>query len=110
MKLTYREYDMAEEVCERMMEKNENEYIGTSKYFAAHHLWPTVEQMEALQVEEHFEEYFPFLFFYYTQKFDGQIKDNVNKYTDYQGAMKYIKDIMDRNIVFVDETDDEEED
>ena len=103
MRITYDEYDTLEEYCENFKKQNENELIGTDKYFPIQFIWPTVEQLEAVNVADNFEEYFPYLFFWYTQKLDDQLKDNPEEYQEYKEAMKYIKKLVDSNIEFVED-------
>lgn len=107
IKLTYDEYDRIEAVCERIKQINEETYPDEMRLFSGRYQYPTVEQVCTLNMEEHLEDFFLFLMYWYTQRFDNLFGEAKDEYKDYQESMAYIKKIIDRNIEFV---DDEEED
>ena len=103
MKITYDEYDEIEEICEKLNEENMMNNIGTNRYFDIRKRFPTIQQMEKADVKNNFEEYFIYLMFWYTQKFDGEFADDEEKLGEYKASMKYIKELIDSNIEFADD-------
>lgn len=102
MRITYDEYDKIEDICTKIYQDNETEQIGTADYFLALHNWPTVEQLEAVDVAHNMEQYFPYLMFWYTQRFDSQLESDYAEYEEYKKSMKYIQDLMTNQLEFVD--------
>lgn len=104
--LTYDEYDRIEEICSRIKKKNEEEFLEEDERIDGKHMFPTIEQLKDADVEGHVEDYFLYLMFWYTQKFDDVLKDDVVEYAKYKESMKYIKDIIEDQIEFLDDEED----
>ena len=109
IKLTYDEYDQIEEVCEQIKRINEDTYPDEMRLFSGRYQYPTVEQLCTLNVEDHIEDFFLFLMFWYTQKFDDLFTDSKDDYEDYKQSMRYIKQVIDRNVEFLEDDATEEE-
>ena len=105
MKLTYEEYDKLEEICEQIRRENEKPLfeVDEQKMFSIFLQRPTVAQMEEAHVKENFETFFPYLFFFYTQRLDSKLEDDADDYKEYRAAMDYIRKLMDENIEFADD-------
>lgn len=104
--LTYDEYDRIEEICSMIKQKNEEEFLEDEERIDGKHMYPTIEQLKAVNIEDHAEDYFLYLMYWYTQRFDDLLKNDAIEYGKYKEAMKYIKAIIDDQIEFI---DDEEE-
>lgn len=100
--ITYDEYDRIEEICSMIKQKNEEDFLEEDERIDGRHMFPTIEQLKAANVEERAEDYFLYLMFWYTQKFDDALKNDTLEYGKYKEAMKYIKNIIEDQIFFID--------
>lgn len=98
IKISYDQYDYIEEMCDRVNQKNESVNIGTPLYFSSVNNWPTIEQMEAMDLKNNLSQFLPFIMFWYTQKLDDKLLGN--DLEEYRKSMKYIQELMKENIEF----------
>ena len=97
MILTYDQYDRMEEACDRIRQTIEQHDSTDKKYFEPYTKWPTVAVLQEMDVEHHVDEFFPYLFFWYTQKF---APEEMSDSDEYRSSMKYIKKLIDRSVIF----------
>ena len=103
IEMTYAQYDEMEELCEKIYNKNENEYIDEDRRFNGRYQYPTVSELQKMKAEENIEKYFPYLFYYYTQDFSDKFAGMPSELKEYQASVKMIRDIMNKNIVFTED-------
>lgn len=100
IKMTYSEYDTMEAICDKIKEQSENSIPGAAGFFDFRNCWPKVEELKAINIEKNLKEYFPYVFFWYTQKLDEYFDKSSAEYAEYKEAMAYIRKIMMKNIEF----------
>lgn len=104
IKMTYDEYDRMEEICEHIRNENTDNIgdIDESKIYYVTMQRPTLNQLLKMDIENHLEDYFIYLFFYYTQNFDDELSGDIAEYEEYKEMKAYLKKVIDRNIEFID--------
>ena len=111
MKITYDEYDRMEEICDYMHEQMAEDVmdIDSDHIFYMTMQRPTLEQLKVMDIEHHFEDYFEYLFFYYTQDFTEELQGDLDELEEYKSMKAYLRSVFDKKIEFVDEDELEED-
>lgn len=101
--ITFENYDKEVAVCEQI-KKDADEQKKRSRYlFMYKTSFPTIHDMEQMDLEKNFSKYFVYLLFYY----DNDIPDLKNS-REYQASMKYLKNIFRDKVIFEDDDEDEQ--
>lgn len=108
--ITFEEYDALELACEEIRKENETTFYDDFRQFDGRVQFPTMEQMQAVQVESNFDKYFEYLFYFYTQDFEEELQNSPEDHHNYMESMAYIRRLMKDQLVFVDPEEDEAND
>ena len=102
MVITKKQYAQYLKACRRVDAAYDDHRLDAKKIrFTTKHQYPTVADLKLHKVEEHFEEYFPYLL-YYENIYETE-KD------DFRFARAYIKILMKRHLRFLDDIVEESE-
>ena len=98
-KLTFNEYDEIEEKCDRLMASLSTDEIDLRNLL---NLFPTVEELEKIDIKKNLQKYMPFMLFWYSQEADERLLDDKE---EYKKTKAYIKKLIEQNLELVDEED-----
>ena len=98
MKMSFSEYDIKEEICDKIYVDNKVNYMPSAYHFEGALQFPTIEQMEALNVDKNLTKYFNYLFYFYTQDFEEELMHDSESLSEYRKAKKYISKLLMKNL------------
>lgn len=100
--ITYAAYDEETERVERIKRRADEPATKSRNMYMYKTSFPTVQNMEGMNLEKHFGDYFPYLLFYY----DNDIPELHNN-AEYMASKKYLNKLFLEKVIFDDDEDEE---
>lgn len=90
MKISYDKYDSLWEIFDMIKQNDQIIDSDTKKKFSLRTGFPTVEQMEAMDLKQNFPKYYAYIMYYYMEDME-ELKND----PEYLAAKRYIRNLVD---------------